>query len=61
MATEETVKQILVALEIEVPDERLAQLAKAYEAALAQSASMRSNSTPVPVPTVFDPSWGAQS
>lgn len=57
MSTEETVKQILAGLGIEVPEERVAPLAKAYEATLAQSASIRPDTTTAPAPSPFDPSW----
>lgn len=57
MSTEETVKQILAGLGIEVPEERIARLATAYEATLAQSARIRPDVTPTPTPSPFDPSW----
>lgn len=53
----ERVRDAARALGIEIPEDRLAQLADAWEQALAETESIRQHPNPWPSPKAFDASW----
>lgn len=53
----ERVREQANALGIEIADDRLDQLAAAWEEALAEAESIRQESNPRPKPGAFDASW----
>ena len=53
----ERVREQANALGIEIADERLDQLAAAWEEVLAEAESIRQEANAWPTPSVFDASW----
>lgn len=52
-----TVKALAKALNLSIPDDRLEQVALAWEQALAETDSVRQSPTPMPSTAAYDAAW----
>ena len=55
--SKERVRQIAREMGLSIPDERIEQLAEAWEQALAEADAVRQQPTPWPTPIQFDAAW----
>lgn len=55
--SKERVREIAQALGLSIPDDRLEQLAEAWEQALAESDAVRQKPNPWPTPGTYDATW----
>lgn len=51
------VREIARSLGISIPEDRLEQLASAYEATLKEVEAARQSQTPLPTPSPYDAGW----
>lgn len=54
----ERVRDLALKMGISIPEERLEQLAQAWDEALTEAATVRRQPTPMPTPTRFEAGWG---
>jgi hypothetical protein len=51
------IREAACAIGLTLPEDRLSSIAASFEAAQQQVDRIRTNPTPVPGPTAFDPAW----
>lgn len=54
------VREIVRALGLSIPEERLEKLAAGYDQAIAETEAVRTTPTPTPTPAPFDAAWSAK-